>query len=63
MVSHKQLFLSFEINGGSYTLSQITTSEIEHWTMCALNFVILLKYPHFLGRLTTREVPCTFSLW
>ena len=26
-------------------------------------FVNLLKFPHFLGRLTTREVPRTFSLW
>ena len=31
-------------------------------TMCALNFVILLKFPHFLSRLTTREVTRTFSL-
>ena len=30
--------------------------------MSALNFVILLKFPHFLGRLTTRKVPRTFSL-
>ena len=27
--------------------------------MCALNFVILLKCPHFLGRLTTRDVSRT----
>ena len=24
--------------------------------MCALNFVILLKFPHFLSCMTTREV-------
>ena len=30
--------------------------------MCALNFVILLKFRHFLSRLTTREVTRTFSL-
>ena len=30
--------------------------------MCALNFVILLTFPHILGRLTTREVPRTFRL-
>ena len=29
--------------------------------MCALNFVILLKFPHFLGcKVTTREVTRTF---
>ena len=55
-------FLSFEISGEPYTLSQNTTREIGHWTMCLLNFMILLKCPHFLGRLTTREVPCTLSL-
>ena len=31
--------------------------------MYALNFVTLLKFPHFLGRLKTHEVPRTFSLW
>ena len=30
--------------------------------LCALNFVTSLKFPHFIGRLTTREVPRTFSL-
>ena len=30
--------------------------------MCALNFVILLKFSHFLSRLITREVTRTFSL-
>ena len=55
-------FLSFEISGGSYSLLQNTTREIRHQTMCALNFVILLKCPHFLGRLATLEVPRTFSL-
>ena len=30
--------------------------------ICALNFVILLKCPHFLNLLTTREVTRTSSL-
>ena len=30
--------------------------------MSALDFVISLKFPHFLTRLTTREVTRTFSL-
>ena len=30
--------------------------------MCALNFLILLKFSHFLGWLTTREIPRTFGL-
>ena len=30
--------------------------------MCALNSMILLKCPHFLRRLTIREVPHTFRL-
>ena len=33
-----------------------------HKTMFAINFVILLKFLQFLGHLTTREVPRTFSL-
>ena len=30
--------------------------------ICALNFVTLLKFPHFLNLLTTREVTRTSSL-
>ena len=55
-------FLSFGICGWSCTVSQNTTREIGHYTMCSLIFMILLKCPHFLGRLTTCEVPCTLSL-
>ena len=55
-------FLSFAISGWSYTLSQNTTRETGNWTMCSLSFMILLTFPHFLGRLTTREVPCTLRL-
>ena len=62
MFCYKQLFLSFEISGESYTLSKNTAREIGQQTMCALNFVNLLKCPHFLGCLTTRELPRTFSL-
>ena len=36
--------------------------EIGHKTMCVLNFVILLKFSHFLSHLTTHEVTRTFSL-
>ena len=32
------------------------------YSMFALNFVILLKFSHFLSRLAAREVTCTFSL-
>ena len=55
-------FFSFEISGGSYTLLQNTASEIGHQNIRALNFVILLKCPNFLDRLTTREEPRRFSL-
>ena len=55
-------FLSFGICGESCTLLQNTTREIGQYTMCSLIFMILLKCPHFLGRLTTHEVPCTLSL-
>ena len=30
--------------------------------MCAFTFVILIKLPHFLSRLTTREVSRAFGL-
>ena len=33
----------------------ISAREIWHETICTLNFVILLKFPHFLSRLKTRE--------
>ena len=42
------LFLSFEINGGSCTLSQNTTGEIRQKTMCALSFEILLKCASYI---------------
>ena len=51
-------FVGFEISGGSYdrlqNLSQKKNSRNK--------FAILLKFVHFLGHLTTREVPQTFSL-
>ena len=53
-IAINNFFVGFEIGGGSYDRSQKKNSRNE--------FVILLKFLHFLGHLTTREVPRTFSL-
>ena len=46
-----------------WVLNTFTKSmEIGHYTMCAFNFAILLKDPHFLVCLTTRQLLPTFSL-
>ena len=48
-IAINNFFVGFEIGGGSYDRSQKKNSRNE--------FVILLKFLHFLGHLTTREVP------
>ena len=40
----------------------ISAGWIGQQTMCALTFVVLLIFPHFLSRLTNAEVTRTFSL-
>ena len=51
-------FVGFEISGGSYDRSQNLSQKKNSRN----EFVILLKFLHFLGHLTTRQVPRTFRL-